>query len=103
MLGRKDVFIGNPQANNPLASNAGPFTPAGLGYDTSPAEANNYCLSLDEGISMPLSNFRANQPVFSIYDGPSLQDSNAYLHIKRTVIDDCPLPNPQQQCNDSQL
>jgi hypothetical protein len=102
MLARKNVFIGNTQAQNPLASNAGPFNPAGLSCDNSATEAINYCLSLQEGISMPLSSFGVNQRLFNIYDGPSLQDSNAYLQINRTVIGDCPFPNPQQQCNDSQ-
>jgi hypothetical protein len=101
MLARKNVFIGHTQANNPLAANAGPFNLAGLACDNSPAEANNYCLSPDEGVSLPLSNFGVNQRLFNIYDGPSMQDSNAYLRITRTVIDDCPFPNTQQQCNDS--
>jgi len=95
MRARKNVFIGYTQANNPLAANAGPFNPAGLACDNSPAEANNYCLSLQEGISLPLTNFGVNQRLFNIYDRPSLQDSNAYLQITRTVIADCPFPNPQ--------
>ena len=116
MLARKNVFIGHAQEAvdpntqevlNPFVSNAGPFNPLetaggalkGLSCDNPDI---NYCLSVDEGIAMPLSNFGLNQRLFNIYDGPSLQDSNAYLNVKTTLIDDCPFPNPNQQCNNSQ-
>jgi len=115
MLARQNVFIGNAQEAvdpstkevlNPFVSNAGPFNPLqtsdgklqGLKCDNTDI---NYCLSVDEGIAMPLSNFGMNQRFFNIYDGPSLQDSNAYLHINATTIDDCPFPNTNQQCNNS--
>ncbi len=99
MLARKNVFIGNTQQNNAFASNAGPFVQGGLKCENS---ETNYCISQDQGITMPLSNFGMNQRFFNIYDGPSLQDSNAYLDIKKTFIDDCPFPNKNQQCNNSE-
>lgn len=110
MLARKNVFIGNTQENdsNPYASNAGPFNPLtvtikdktikGLECGAGP---NDRCYSKDEGISMPLPNFANFQHLFSIYDGPAYQETNAYLDITKTKITDCPSPNPNQQCNDS--
>lgn len=100
MLSRKNVFIGNTQKDNPFASNAGPFNgePGGLECENSEI---NYCISRDQGISMPLASFGMNQRLFNIYDGPANQDSNAYLDITKTFIEDCPFPNPQLQCNNS--
>jgi len=53
---------------------------------------------------MPLTGFAMNHRLFNIYDGPSLQDSNAYLDINRTDItdDNCQFPNDKGQCNDSE-
>jgi hypothetical protein len=98
MLARKNAFIGNTQQNNVLASNAGPFVLGGLACADG---VTNRCYSKDEGISMPLSNFGNFQRLFSIYDGPAYQESNAYLDIKKTTITDCPGPNINQQCNSS--
>src|SRR5262249_43327091 len=55
-----------------------------------PAEIPNYCLNAKEGISMPMGNFFTNQRLSNIYDGPSYQDSNAYLDI---TVADCPIWN----------
>ncbi len=88
---RKSVFIGSTQPDNPFASAASPFNPAsGLLCDTN--EGNN-CLSRAEGVAFPLDNFSVNQRLFSIYDGPATQDSNAYLDITPTPIDGCDLAN----------
>ncbi len=98
-LARRNVFIGETQADNPLASNAGPFNAAsGLACDTT---RGDNCLSRAEGVAFPLSNFGNNQRLFNIYDGPSYQDSNAYLNITETTIADC-LPNPNGNCATSQ-
>ncbi|MGB7292060.1 MAG: pentapeptide repeat-containing protein [Thermodesulfobacteriota bacterium] len=99
MLARKNVFIGNTQQGNVFASNAGPFVKGGLQCENPEI---NYCINREQGITMPLSNFGLNQRFFNIYDGPSLQDSNAYLDIKKTFIDDCPFPNNSKQCNNSE-
>lgn len=115
MLARKTVFIGETQKAvdpttqevlNPYVSAGGPFNPLetadgkskGLSCENSDV---NYCMRTDEGIAMPLSNFGNNQRLYNIYDGPSLQEANAYLDIKTTSIDDCPFPNEAQQCNNS--
>jgi cell migration-inducing and hyaluronan-binding protein len=82
-LARASAFVGTTQPNNPLASNAGPFngTPGSLKCVGNPQE---YCLSKEESISMPITGFGVNQRLFSIYDGPSYEDSNAYFDIVKT-------------------
>jgi hypothetical protein len=101
MLARKNVFIGSTQPDNPFASAAGPFNPKGITMCDNPVSDINYCLSRTQQISIQLDGFGTNQRFFNIYDGPSLQDSNAYLDIKKTFIEDCPFPNPNLQCSSS--
>jgi hypothetical protein len=91
----RSVFIGNTQKpeNNPLTSNAGPFNPLtstdgkikGLSCDNT-AQRQLFCLSKQEGITMPISNFSMQQRLFNVYDGPNYQDSNAYLDITKTML-----------------
>ena len=89
----KSVFIGNTQKDNPLASNAGPFNPLkstdneiiGLKCDNT-SNRSSYCLSKNEGITMPVSNFSMQQRLYNVYDGPNYQDSNAYLDITKTPL-----------------
>jgi hypothetical protein len=99
-LAKKSVFIGNSQTPsdtdpfvNPYASNGGPFNPATPLRCATPvnstASVGDYCLSADDNLSMPLSTFGVNQRLFSIYDGPSYQESNAYLNISKTDLTDC--------------
>jgi Pentapeptide repeats (8 copies)/RTX calcium-binding nonapeptide repeat (4 copies)/G8 domain len=90
MLAANNAFIGNTQDGNPFSSNAGPFSKGGLKCENPEA---NHCLSINEGISMPLDNFAMNQRLFNIYDGPANQASNAYLNIKKTDITDCTSAN----------
>ncbi|MEQ9618320.1 MAG: pentapeptide repeat-containing protein [Deltaproteobacteria bacterium] len=99
MLAAKNVFIGNTEDGNPFSSNAGPFSQGGLSCEN-PISDNNYCLSVNEGISMPLSNFAMNQRLFNIYDGPANQSSNAYLDITKTDVTDC-TPEKNGTCSDS--
>jgi len=102
LLAYKNTFVGNTQENNPLASNAGPVGP-GTGALSCDSKDNtiNYCLLKDEGISVPLSNFANNQRLFNIYDGPAQQDSNAYLDITATKVNDCNLNNNGGNCQES--
>ena len=91
-LVRKSVFIGNTQEGNPFAANGGPFNPESklrCAADANGSRPGNYCLVIDEGISHQVSNFGMYQRLFSVYDGPAFQDSNAYLNIKKRTIDDC--------------
>ncbi len=103
-LARKTAFVGGSQwqnpnsalSDNPYASNAGPFNPfvskdglsKGLACapDTNGNVNNSYCLSQTDGISVQLTNFGGFQRLFSVYDGPTYQDSNAYLNIQPTYL-----------------
>ena len=110
-LVRHTAFIGSSQwqnpnnsalAANPYTSNAGPFNPfkatigtgasskiSGLTCAADPfnGNANNaYCLSQNDGVSFQVSNFAGFQRLFSVYDGPIYQDSNAFLDIHPTFL-----------------
>ena len=92
-LARNTVFIGTTQPGNPYASNAGPFNQGGplksdLKCEDGDSPTTGYCLNINEGISMPLASFFVNQRLFSIYDGPSYEDSNVYLDITTTSCAD---------------
>ena len=94
---RTSVLIGHtqPQAKNkddttanPYAADAGPFMsiiggalkrPCGNG--TPPIQS---CMSRDDGVSYPLTNFGTGARLFSIYDGPAYQESNIYLDITQS-------------------
>lgn len=106
-LVKKTAFIGRSQdpAINPYASNAGPINPGtpltcatqvGNG-----APVGNFCLLPDEGVSFPMSNFGINQRLFNIYDGPAYQESNAYLSVPATKLEDCTPQNLPGGCNQS--
>lgn len=90
-LVQKSAFIGETQPDNPYASRGSAFNPAGLqcAVDASNNRPKNYCLSVDEGVSIQTSNWGMYQRLFSVYDGPAYQDSNAYLNIRKLRIDDC--------------
>ena len=110
-LVRQTAFIGSSQwqnsknsalATNPYASNAGPFNPfkatigtgdtseiSGLTCALDPfnGNANNaYCLSQNDLVSFQVANFAGFQRLFSVYDGPIFQDSNAYLDIHPSFL-----------------
>lgn len=115
-LVRKSVFIGNTQdcptcaiTDNPYASNGGPFNPRGAkcAVDANGNRAGAYCLAIDEGVSHQVSNFGMYQRLFSVYDGPAFQESNAYLNITSRRIDDCSpfvdKPNKVGRCDPADL
>jgi hypothetical protein len=103
-LARKSAFIGGTQwqnpksalSDNPYASNSGPFNPfvskdglakgSACAPDINNNPNNSYCLSQDDGISIQLTGFGIAQRLFSVYDGPTYQDSNAYLNIRPTFL-----------------
>jgi hypothetical protein len=98
-LAYRSVFIGNSQKigingmpDNPFASNAGPFNPSTATATPDPVKCENntfnYCLSKDNAVSMQLNDF-GGQRMFSLYDGPSFQQSNAYLDIQPTMLTGC--------------
>ncbi|HEY5204611.1 MAG TPA: hypothetical protein VIJ63_08440 [Roseiarcus sp.] len=92
-LVRNTIFVGHTQdqeTGNPFAADSGPFNNrSGLKCDPLVAGhgAPGWCLSTPEGVSLPVSNWSINQRMFSIYDGPALEDTNAYFDITKT---DCP-------------
>ena len=96
-LARNSLFIGNTNTS-PYASNIGPFNGAsGLYCDALKTGQGvpPYCLNSAEGVSMPFGAFFSNQRLNNIYDGPSYQDSNAYLDVKTA---DCPLGSYNGSC-----
>ena len=118
-LARKSVFIGStqPYESNPYGSNGGPVilaaqtprpTPDPLAplKCGNPDTAINYCIPVDSagndlGINLLRENFAMNQRFFNIYDGPSLQDSNSYLDITPTQLNDCSSSNIYNKCDNS--
>ncbi len=98
-LALKNIFVGATQPSNPYAFAGGPFNPKtaammppfkiSCAAQTNNGFVGNYCLDTDQGVSFPITSFGGNQRFFNIYDGPSYQDSNAYLDIKKTTGLDC--------------
>ena len=113
---RKSALVGNTQLTpdggqpvNPYASSAGPFNPNGLKSTMTPGQicdyggppGVDYCLSSVEGISYPVEFFSVNQKLFNIYDGPAVEEHNAYLDIPVTKVGrvaDCVEKNGAQTC-----
>ena len=87
---RNTIFAGHTQpqgAANAFAADDGPFNAASADIDPSAkcaADGGGYCLNINEGISLPLSNLATGQRLYNIYDGPSYEDSNAFLDIRAT-------------------
>jgi hypothetical protein len=94
LVGLRNVYVGQTQkaptgaAQKFYASNVGPVTPQGITCDNG-TNPQGYCLSAANGISFTLTPFNSGQRMFNIYDGPSFQDSSAYLNIKAGAISDC--------------
>jgi len=85
-VARDSIFVGHTQpqdASHKFALDSGPFNALSeLKCDALTSTAKpGYCLSKSEGISLPVDNFFVNQKMQNIYDGPSYDDSNAYLDI----------------------
>jgi cell migration-inducing and hyaluronan-binding protein len=85
-LVKNTLFVGNTVDNerNAYSRNVGPFNVEAatkLLCDRAPGDMPNFCLSAADTISMPVNSFMTNQRLSNIYDGPSYQDSNAYLDI----------------------
>jgi len=92
LVARNTVLIGHTQGDstgkytNPYAMDVGPFNPVSkLACDN---QDPNRCEYGDGGVSFNLPVF-PGQKLLNIYDGPSQQDSNAYLNINVSTIADC--------------
>lgn len=90
-LSQRVLFVGNTQPidsatgvpANPAASNAGPFNPYGL---TCPAPGLPYCISPANDATFEIDSFSGAQRLISIYDGPSFEDSDAFMDVHTTDI-----------------
>ncbi len=105
-LSRKTAFVGNTQTcdqkkcDNPFAANSGPVNEFSAAFDTKYKTPNpmvcekqtngaypgDVCFNRNFDLSLPVSGFANNQRLFNIYDGPSYEDSNAFLDINPTLI-----------------
>jgi hypothetical protein len=90
-LSQRVLFVGNTQPNNSAtfvpenaaASNAGPFNPYGL---TCPTPNLPYCVSSADDATFEIDSFSGAQRMISIYDGPSFEDSDAFMDVHTTQI-----------------
>jgi G8 domain len=103
-LSLRNLFVGNTQPNtapcmlsgsgytiklpaNAAASNAGPFNPCAIATCPYVGAGNgDHCVSKADGISMPIGPFANAQRLFSIYDGPVFEDSDAFADITTTDV-----------------
>ncbi len=90
-LSQRNLFVGNTQPintmtgvpDNPAASNAGPFNPFAL---TCPDPNQPYCISAADDATYETDSFAGAQRMISIYDGPSFEDSDAFMDVHTTDI-----------------
>jgi hypothetical protein len=88
-LSQRVLFVGNTQPIvdgkvplNPAASNAGPFNPyADPKDDLECPIRSTFCVSKANDISMQVDKFGGAQRMISIYDGPSFEDSDAFMDV----------------------
>ena len=91
MLAYKSAFIGTSQKvgsdgfpANGFASEAGPFNPK-TGLTCSNQADRGYCLSVADAMTIQVNPFPGER-LFSVYDGPAFQQSNAYLDVYPTLM-----------------
>src|SRR4029077_9086634 len=59
----------------------------------------NACIIADEGVDFEVTNFSENQRLFSIYDGPAYQDTDAFVDVEPSVLTGLTCtPTPGQAC-----
>ena len=96
-LSKKTVFVGHTQTeasatvkSNPFASATGPFNPISALQcpiaDTTLNTLPQACIIADQGADFEAANFGENERMSSIYDGPSYQDTNAYVDVEPTIL-----------------
>jgi hypothetical protein len=85
LVARNTVFVGHTQspAGNPFALDVGPFNSKSGLVCQNPDPS--HCEYSDGGVSFNLPPFPA-QKLLNIYDGPSQQDSNAYMDITKATV-----------------
>jgi hypothetical protein len=90
-LSHRVLFVGNTQPinqstgvpENAAASNAGPFNPFAL---KCPDPNQPFCISKADGATFEVDSFSGAQRMNSIYDGPSFEDSDAFMDVHTTDI-----------------
>jgi hypothetical protein len=80
------AFVGATQPIGKYTSAKGPFNNGSS--DLSCVFTGGSCLNAPLAIPMQMANFGTNQRPFSIYDGPTYEDSNAFLDINTTPCTD---------------
>lgn len=106
-LSQRVLFVGQTQPNqsgtivpaNAAASNAGPFNPYEL---TCPTPNLPFCISSANDATFEIDSFSGAQRMISIYDGPSFEDSDAFMDVYTTDIGSLgqckPAGNPAGSC-----
>src|SRR5271166_2414148 len=89
LLARNTILVGHTQTGNSFASDVGPVNGENeIKCDNTSDQVRNYCAYADGGLSFNLP-ILPGQKLLNIYDGPSHQDSNAYMAITASTIKDC--------------
>jgi hypothetical protein len=88
-LALQSVFVGQTQVADKAHAYASVFSPfnkdTGLTCDNV-SNRSNYCLSKNNSIVVPVNAFSVGQHLFNIYDGPAVEEANAYLNIKKQPL-----------------
>lgn len=96
------IFVGHTRKDMKtyyFASDIGPFNTDSYGADNAHNKCDqssavaSYCLNSAQGVTYPTNSFFGNQRINNFYDGPTYEDSNAYLDINTAS---CSLNNLQQ-------
>ena len=80
---RNTVFVGETQPGGKYTGAGGPFVPPS-DVTCQAIPEGTACVNTVLSMTMPLVSYGVNQRLFNIYDGPTYQDSNAYLDIRQT-------------------
>ncbi len=83
----KTVFVGETQPRDKAhayASVLSPFNQDALGLTCDNPDVGAYCISVNNSFTLGgFTNFAISERMFSIYDGPANEDSNAFIDINR--------------------
>jgi cell migration-inducing and hyaluronan-binding protein len=88
----RSVFVGETNPDNKYARAAGPPGSMEVGGKLPDGmvcsrQYGGACISKNDSVGYPLSNWATGMRLFNIYDGPAYQDANAYLDIPVTDCD----------------
>ena len=83
----KTVFVGDTQPQDKAhayASVLSPFNQDALGVKCDNPDVGAYCISVNNSFTLGgFTNYAISERMFSIYDGPANEDSNAFIDINR--------------------